>query len=286
MKSLIKNILSGAVVGCMILMTTACTIRISEDTFIVSDEQPAAYQTDFVDQLQQVMPNNTITPVSIDASEQVRLKGFYIDNPTSDTTLMFFQGNGMKIEPDSLSILTSLSALNTDIFIVDRRGLGASEGQPRIENLIADAQLQLDYLHLNYPTNKVIVHGYSLGSFIAAQLVKTNSVDALVLQGSATNVDDWIDEKTPWYLLFTHIEMPEDFRKADNEQVVAQYYQGPLLVIGAENDDQVPAELSEKLFDASQSEVKALIMVPNTGHQGMLDNAHAMSRYQAFVNNL
>ena len=45
--------------------------------------------------------------------------------------------------------------------------------------------------------------GYSLGSFIAAHLVKEQAVKALVLQGSATNVDDWVDAKTPcMWLLF------------------------------------------------------------------------------------
>ncbi|WP_144211621.1 alpha/beta hydrolase [Shewanella donghaensis] len=283
MKSLIKNILSGVVVGSMILMTSACTIRISEDTFIASDQQAVAFTNEFTEQLQQAMPNHSITAVNLNTSDQVRLNGFYIDNPHSETTLIFFQGNGMKVEPHSLAALTTLSTLNTDIFVMDRRGLGASEGQPSIRNIQVDAKQQLDYLYQQYQPQKVILHGYSLGSFIAADLAKDNKVDALVLHGSATNADDWVDEKTPWYLLFTSIEMPEDFRRVDNEQVVAQYYKGPLLVIGAENDDEVPASLSEKLYAASQSEVKELIMVPNVGHQGMLDNANAMSRYQAFV---
>lgn len=278
------NRVSSVIIAAAVLMTTACTVRLSEDTFIASDDSATPFTAEFTQQLQQAMPNNTINPISLDASEQARLHGFYIDNPNSKTTIMFFQGNGMKIEPHTLNTLTRLSTLNTDILIVDRRGLGASEGQPRIYNLVADAQLQLDYLHQQYQPDNVIIHGYSLGSFIAADLAKNNKIAGLVLQGSATNADDWVDEKTPWYMSpFMSLEMPQGFRNIDNEQVVANHYQGPLLVIAGENDEEVPPELSEKLFAASQSAQKQLIMVPNVGHQGMLDSKKTLQQYQAFI---
>ncbi|MBB1381264.1 alpha/beta fold hydrolase, partial [Shewanella sp. SR41-2] len=234
MQNWLKQITTGAMIGTTVLVTSACTMRLSESTFIASDEVPAAFTAEFTQQLQQAMPNHLITPLTLEASDHVKLNGFYIDNPNSHTTLVFYQGNGMKIEPHGLSALTTLSTLNTDILVMDRRGLGASEGQPSINNIIADAQQQLDYLHQQYQPEKVILHGYSLGSFIAADLAKNNKIDALVLHGSATNADDWVDEKTPWYMApFMTLEMPEDFRKTDNKQVVAQYYQGPLLVIAA-----------------------------------------------------
>ncbi|PKG79196.1 alpha/beta hydrolase [Shewanella sp. Actino-trap-3] len=287
MQGLLKKITTGAMIGTTILMTSACTMRLSESTFIASDEVPAAFTAEFTQQLQQAMPNHLITQLSLEASDHVKLNGFYIDNPNSLTTLVFYQGNGMKIEPHGLSVLSTLLTLNTDILVMDRRGLGASEGQPSINNIIADAQQQLDYLHQQYQPEKVILHGYSLGSFIAADLAKNNKIDALVLHGSATNADDWVDEKTPWYMApFMTLEMSEDFRKTDNKQVVAQYYQGPLLVIAGEDDEEVPPELAEKLYAASQSAQKELIIVPDAGHVEMLDAPETMKRYQAFVRSL
>ena len=287
MQNLLKTITTGALISTTVLMTSACTMRISEDTFIASDKQPVAFTAEFTQELQQAMPNHLITQLSVEASDQAKLNGFFIDNPNSNTTLVFYQGNGMKIQPHCLATLTILSALDTDILVMDRRGLGASEGQPRIKNIITDAQQQLDYLQQQYQPEKVILHGYSLGSFIAADLARNNKIDALVLHGSATNADDWVDEKTPWYMApFMSLEMPEDFRKADNKQVVAKYYQGPLLVIAAENDEEVPPELSEKLFSASHSANKQLIMVPDADHGSMLENANTMNRYQAFLKGL
>ena len=82
------------------------------------------------------------------------------------------------------------------------------------------------------------------------------------------------------------LEISEDFRNADNLKVVSMYYNGPLLVIAGENDEEVPAKLAKKLFAQSKSANKQLIMVPNIGHQGMLENDDTMTQYQEFVGSL
>jgi len=287
MQNTVKKMITVAMISTTMLIISGCTVRLSEESFIANDKEPVAFSTEFTQALQQAIPNHVITQLSLEASDHVKLNGFFIDNPASNTTLVFYQGNGMKIQPHCLADVTALSALNTDILIMDRRGIGASEGKPRINNIILDAQQQLDYVQQQYQPEKIILHGYSLGSFIAADLARNNKIDALVLHGSATNADDWVDEKTPWYMApFMTLEMPEDFRKADNKQVVAQYYQGPLLVIAAEDDEEVPPALSEKLFAASKSANKQFIMVPNIGHQGMLEEATTMQQYQAFITEL
>lgn len=271
----------------MLLAISGCTMSLQENTFIASNPMPIPFSDEFTQELRLAIPDSVITQVNLKTSDLVTLSGFYIDNPTSKTTLVFFQGNGMKIEPYGKSALRDLSSLGTDIFVLDRRGLGASEGEPSIRSLIEDAQLQLDYLHAHYQPQQIILHGYSLGSFIAANLAKNNTIDALVLHGSATNADDWVEEKTPWYIApFMTLEISEDFRNVDNQKVVSIYYRGPLLVIAGEEDEEVPANLAEKLFAESQSANKQLIMVPNAGHQGMLENKDTMLQYQKFVNSL
>jgi len=271
----------------MLLVMSGCTMRLNESTFIASSDTPVAFSDEFTQELRAAIPNGVITQVNIQTSDFITLSGFHIDNPSSQTTLVFFQGNGMKIEPYGKSALRDLWSLGTDIFVLDRRGLGASEGEPSIKSLINDAQFQLDYLHQHYQPQQVILHGYSLGSFIAADLAKNNKIDALVLHGSATNADDWVAEKTPWYISpFMTLEISEDFRNADNQKVVSIHYNGPLLVIAGEKDEEVPAKLAEKLFAQSQSANKRLIMVPNIGHQGMLENKDTMTQYQKFLASL
>ena len=287
MLTLFNNIKSCICVCAMLLVMSGCTMRLNGSTFIASSDTPVAFSDEFTQELRAAIPNGVITQVNIQTSDLITLSGFHIDNPSSQKTLIFFQGNGMKIEPYGKSALRDLWSLGTDIFVLDRRGLGASEGEPSIKSLINDAQLQLDYLHQHYQPQQVILHGYSLGSFIAADLAKNNKIDALVLHGSATNAEDWVAEKTPWYISpFMTLEISEDFRNADNLKVVSVYYNGPLLVIAGENDEEVPTKLAKKLFAQSKSANKQLIMVPNIGHQGMLENDDTMTQYQEFVGSL
>ncbi|NKF49015.1 alpha/beta hydrolase [Shewanella sp. WXL01] len=279
--------IAQAVLGAALMALLAgCTLKIDEQQFIARSDGHTAYTQEFVGKLTHAMAPSKVSQIAFTTADKVNLKGFYIDNPNSETMLVFFQGNGMKVEPHSLSVLSKLAELQTDIVVIDRRGLGASEGSPTIDNLLSDAQAQLAYLQQTYQPKQLVLHGYSLGSFIAGQLAKSNQIDALVMHGSATNVDDWVDEKTPWYMPFVDIEVVGNFRQVDNQQVLAKYYKGPLLVIGGENDDMVPVELSNKLYQASQSSNKELIIVPDATHTNMLDDEQTMAKYQAFLQTL
>jgi len=119
-------------------------------------------------------------------------------------------------------------------------------------------------------------------------LVKSGSVEvnALVLQGSATNIDAWSDEVMPWYirsLVEIDLGLEEYMSQIDNKIVVADFYHGPLFIIGGEDDIVVPAVLSEQLFNASKSENKKLMLVENAGHREMLKSPNEINSYKAFL---
>ena len=107
------------------------------------------------------------------------------------------------------------------------------------------------------------------------------------MQGSATNVDDWIDEAMPWYSkVFVNVEVDDAFYKVDNRQVVSEDYSGPLLVIRGGKDTQTPAVLSQKLFDASNSEIKQLVIAEEANHGQMFDNKKVKMAYSGFISAL
>ena len=90
-----------------------------------------------------------------------------------------------------------MAKLEKSIVIFDRRGLGASGGNATVASIVNDSIEQYRFIKNELLAKKVIVHGFSLGSFIAGQLAKSEPLDALVLQGSATNIDDWINKSIP-----------------------------------------------------------------------------------------
>ncbi|WP_340678524.1 alpha/beta hydrolase, partial [Paraglaciecola sp.] len=257
----------------VVLSLLGCTAHIRENSFIAQDKDVTNYQALDLKNWQSLFVNHTLQEIDlVSQADEVELKGILLDSPHSQEVIFYIPGNGMKVTNGGIEALKRLAKLDKDIVIFDRRGLGASSGKATIANLIDDSVEEFQFIKNNLKAKSIIVHGYSLGSFVAAQLAKNQPVDALVLQGTATNVDDWIDKKTPWYTKpFLTVEIDEAFKTVDNKVVVSEFYTGPLLIIGGENDEQVPVKLSTSLFNASKSFNKKLMIVANADHGSMLD---------------
>jgi pimeloyl-ACP methyl ester carboxylesterase len=265
-----------------------CSGHLRESSFITQDEAITEYQDLALNKWQASFSQHKLTSLTLVTEiDNVTLKGIFLDSPTSQDVIFYIQGNGMRVSDGGIYALKALAKLGKDIVIFDRRGLGASSGKATILNLGHDSIEQYRFIKDTLKAKSIIVHGYSLGSFIAGHLAKNETVDALVLQGSATNVDDWIDKKTPWYTKpFLTIEVDDAFNTVDNEVVVSNFYRGPLLVIGAENDEQVPVELSSALYNASKSENKKLVIVEGADHGSMLDKPKEIALYKQFINSI
>ena len=272
----------------MSLFLSACTAHLKQNSFIKQDNNVAPITPTELNSWQAMLPEYKITSISLKSYDQeALLNGIFLDNKKSEDVIFVIQGNGMKISQGGIKMIKQLTKLNTDIVMFDRRGLGASNGQANIDNLISDASQQYHFIKHQIAPKNIIVHGYSLGSFIAARLAKNEKIDALILQGSATNVSDWVDEKMPWYTkLFVSVKIEDAFHTVDNLDIVQNHYYGPLLVIGAYDDEQVPGILSQKLFKSSKSKNKKLIMVKNSNHGEMLEKAPEIASYKHFLNQL
>lgn len=266
----------------------SCTATLKEDKFISQSEAVEVYDDESINNWRQQFPEHQLKTLSLlTADKGAQLEGLYLDNPHSDQLIFVIQGNGMQVKDGGIEMLHSLAALGLDIVIFDRRGLGASSGKATINNLISDANEQYQFIKTELKADRIIAHGYSLGSFIATQLAKDQPIDALVLQGSATNVDDWIKAKTPWYVYpFLTVNMDSAFHAANNQVIVAQQYQKPLLIIAGEEDQQVPVALSQKLFDASKSTNKNLIIVKGANHSNMFKDPTTINTYIQFLNSI
>ncbi len=266
------------------LVATGCTVTIKESKFIAQDESVTPYSGEFIKELDSRTPQHQVKPVYAKAKDHTTLNGLFLDSPNTNNLVLYIPGNGMSVEKAAKKALVELAKYGNDIVIFDRRGLGATAGKATIANQVSDANLSFDYVKKELNADKVTLHGYSLGSFIAAQVAREKAIDALVLQGAATNVDDWVDEIIPWYSKpFLNIKIDDAFYTANSEQVLSDEYKGPLLIIAGEKDQQTPAVLSQKLFDASSSQNKQIVIADNAKHEGMFESEEVQQAYKAFL---
>lgn len=103
---------------------------------------------------------------------------------------------------DALDVWGRVSPIYTDlgynVFIIDYRGSGKSEGKVISEKEIHDdVQVAYDYLKNVYGEDKITVLGQSIGSGLASYLAANNKPKNLILQAPYDSIRDWIHHLDP-----------------------------------------------------------------------------------------
>lgn len=138
-----------------------------------------------------------------------------------------------------------------------------------------------DALDARFP-ERVIVHGQSLGSFMAAHVAGARPVLATVLETTTTSAEELVKSNVPWYAWpFVLIDMEASLRQVDN-RTAATRFTSPALVIAAGQDKMTPPKLGKKVFDAIPRQDKQLLL-EKAGHNGALRTEGAGAAYCRFV---
>jgi len=115
---------------------------------------------------------------------------FHADS--SKGVIFYLHGNTGGLDKWS-KISSVYTSLNYDIFMVDYRGYGKSDGSIKNEKqLYNDVQLAYNSVKALYPENKIIIAGYSIGTGPAAMLAATNHPSRLILQAPYYSLSDAI----------------------------------------------------------------------------------------------
>lgn len=216
-------------------------------------------------------------------SDTLATRGISLTKNSNVGSLIYYGGNLFLIERHAPFLLPELLKLNLDIYWFDHRGRGASEGDGSVYRMQQDVLDQFDLVARLSKEKPIVVHGVSLGSFMAGHIAQHRDVDALILEASSTNVDDLIDLVTPTYLApILRISVENSLRSADNLSIV-KHTHIPLLVLVGEYDTTTPPPLSKKLYHSSVSRHKKLVIVPEARHGNAIFYGNTMELYQQFI---
>ncbi len=206
-------------------------------------------------------------------SDGVRIHGWYVTASVAPggagglaagdsgvPVILFFHGNGGNLTDriEKLQLLTSLSA---DVFIIDYRGYGRSEGKPNEPGIYMDGDAA--YKHLTagrgVAAERVIVFGESLGGAVACEIAARYPTGGVILESTFTSASEMARKVLP--LLSPRLYLKTRF---DNLGKISRITT-PVLLIHGTQDTTVPPEHSQRLYDAA-SEPKALALIPGAGH--------------------
>ncbi|HEU0134556.1 MAG TPA: alpha/beta fold hydrolase [Allosphingosinicella sp.] len=267
------------------LLLSGCTARIGENDLIrplpggpLTPQAVAAAAPDYV-----------LSEHRIARPDGGRLYAVHLRRPGARTTILYFGGNGYTVGRYGAWTASLFVPLGVDLMIVDHRGYGLSEGAAGIAAMESDALASFDYLAgLTGDGRRIVLHGHSLGSFIAGHVAANRTAGAVVLESSATTTEQWVAARMPKAAKpFLRVEIGEALRGRGNLANMPRIEEPLLLLVGAK-DRTTPPRLSRGLYAASPlpPSRKTLRTINGAGHADVMAKAEAIQAYRAFLQSL
>jgi uncharacterized protein len=163
------------------------------------------------------------------------------------------------------NVAGTYTELNYDIFILDYRGYGKSEGKITSQKqLYDDNQMVYNKLKEEYNEQDIIVLGYSIGSGMAANLASVNNPKRLILQAPYYSLTDLAGQMFPFLPSFT-------LRYKFATNMYLKNCNMPVTIFHGNQDAVIPYESSLRLKEEFKSTIH-LITLDGMGHNGMSKN--------------
>ena len=202
--------------------------------------------------------------VSIQASDGVRLHGWWLPRPGAQLATLHLHGNAGNVT-HRLEHAREIQQAGSSILLLDYRGYGRSEGRPTERGLYRDAEAAYDFLLAKgiRPKN-LVIHGESLGSAVAVDLAIRKECAGLVLEAPFTSAQDVAARAMPYggrWLIWGF-----------NAKSKIGKLRVPLLLIHGDQDEVIDYSLGRALFEAAP-EPKTFWSIPGAGHNNLLDAA-------------
>jgi hypothetical protein len=219
--------------------------------------------------------------VAVRTRDGLTLHGWFLPHRAPRATLLFFHGNAGNIS-HRLPKARILHALGLNVFLLDYRGYGRSEGRPNERGTYRDAQAAWEALQgrPGVDASRVVCFGESLGGAVAIDLATRARCRALVVESSFTSVPELAADLFHIPFLKWLVATRYDSRRK------LPSVRAPVLFIHGTEDDLVPFSHAERLF-AAANEPKDLFPVPRAGHNDvfMVAGRSWGERIDAFLSN-
>lgn len=118
--------------------------------------------------------------VNFEMEDGGEINGIHFKVPNSKGVIYYLKGNSRSIKGWG-KFAKDFVSKGYDFFMVDYRGFGKSSGKRTQTTLFNDAQTVYKWLSDQYPEDKIIIYGRSLGSGIAARIASWNKPKMLIL---------------------------------------------------------------------------------------------------------
>lgn len=218
--------------------------------------------------------------VDLESRDGTKLYGWFLprtglEGPGRiDHTILMFYGNGDNVANFANRMGARLRLeYSADVFIVDYRGFGKSEGLPFEQGVLEDAESAMKWLNEKTGTQpgEVVVLGHSLGGGVAVHVASRMGAKALILQRTFDSLANVAQDRFWWFPIHPLISN----RYPSAEKI--KHCGVPLFESHGTLDRNVPIRFGRRLFDASPAEVKEFYVIEGGTHHSRLDGSYFKS---------
>ena len=199
------------------------------------------------------------------------LSGLLFKVAESKGLIFYLHGNGGSVNSCGI-VAETFTKLHYDVFILDYRGYGKSEGSiDSEEQLHQDVQTAYNEIKKSYPENKICVLGYSIGTGFASKLASVNHPKLLILHAPYYNLTDLMNHKypiVPTCILKYKLKTNEYLKKC----------RMPVVIFHGDNDHGIYAGSSYKLKKEFKTGDK-LFVLKGVDHNGIIKS----EEYQGLI---
>jgi len=224
-----------------------------------------------------------------------RLHGWFLPATAARGTILHLHGNGDNIS-SFISLVHWLPARGYNVFMLDYRGYGRSDGVATIAGVHADARLALQHLagRTGPGSERVIVLGQSLGGsvgiYAAAHAAprERERIKGVVSEAAFSSYSRIAREKMNALWLTWPLQGPLSLLFSDTysaEDALPLLGGIPLLLIHGDRDPVVPYSHSQRLHDRAQGR-RELWTVAGGGHIDALARNELRERLVTWLDGL
>lgn len=202
--------------------------------------------------------------INIPSFDGNNLNGLLFKTEKSKGLVFYLHGNAGTLETWG-KIAKIYTSLGYDIFILDYRSFGKSEGEIENEEQISkDISIVYETISKRYKEDKIIIAGYSIGSGFATKLALENKPKALILQAPYYNFLELSSSKAPYF--------PDFMKKFSLEtNLYLPQIKAPIYIFHGTDDQLIPCENSIRLKKLLKSNAY-FYPLKNQGHIGVNEN--------------
>lgn len=192
------------------------------------------------------------------------LSCWYYKKPADNGLILVSHGNAGNISHRCELSRHLLSDTDCSVLLYDYQGYGHSEGTPSIKGILKDGIAAFDFAvkELQYPPDKIIVYGESLGCAVTCEIASQRQPRAMILQSGFRSLPTIAKDVFGPLKLMPGFAFPEP--RLDNEKIVEGKHP-PLLIIHGVHDEVIPFQHGQALYKKA-SEPKKFVVLENSGH--------------------